>query len=81
MQNLPKSLAISRAVSLPKISTAADAKLKALVPANLNRSENKPANQIPKKQTNSARKEAKEPRQSEKQNRRMKHSNSSNKHH
>jgi hypothetical protein len=33
-----------------------DAKLKELIPANLNRSENKPENQNPKEQTNNARK-------------------------
>jgi hypothetical protein len=42
-----------------------------LIPANLNRSENKPGNQNPKKQRNSARKEAKEPRQLAKQNRQL----------
>jgi hypothetical protein len=57
-------LAISRVAGLPKFSSAADAKLKALIPANLNRSENKPPeNQNPKKQTNNARKEATKPRQ------------------
>ncbi|KAK2387535.1 hypothetical protein QL285_061304 [Trifolium repens] len=61
-------LAISRAAGLPKFPSAADAELKALIPANLNRSENKPGNRNPKKQTNSARKEAKEPRQLAKQN-------------
>jgi hypothetical protein len=33
-----------------------DAKLKELIPANLNRSENKPGNQNPKEQTNITRK-------------------------
>jgi hypothetical protein len=41
-------LAISRAVGFPKFSSAADAELKVLIPANLNRSENKPGNQKPK---------------------------------
>jgi hypothetical protein len=52
-------LAITKVVGLPKFSSAADAELKALIPANLNRSENKPENQNPKKQTNRARKEVK----------------------
>jgi hypothetical protein len=64
-------LAISKAVGLPKFSSAANAELKVLIPANLNRSENKPGNQNPKKQRNSARKEAKEPRQLAKQNRQL----------
>ncbi|KAK2420759.1 hypothetical protein QL285_031459 [Trifolium repens] len=63
-------LAKSRAVGLPKLSNAADAE--ALIPANLNRSENKPGNQ---KQTHSARKKAKEARQSKKQNWRLKEAN------
>jgi hypothetical protein len=49
--------------------------MKALIPANLNISENKPGNQNPKKQTNSTRKDAKEPRQLEKQNRRLSEAN------
>jgi hypothetical protein len=50
---------LAKVVSLPNFSSAADAKLKELIPANLNRSENKPGNQNPKKQTNSARKKEK----------------------
>ena len=49
-------LFLASEVSLPNFSSAADVKLKELIPANLNRSENKPGNQNPKGQTNSARK-------------------------
>jgi hypothetical protein len=41
-------LFLASEVSLPNFSSAADAKLKELIPAKLNRSENKPGNQKPK---------------------------------
>jgi hypothetical protein len=47
---------LARAVSLPNFSSDVDAKLKELIPANLNGSENKPRNENPKEQTNIARK-------------------------